>query len=310
MNLRVKVSQAFSCFVLIGGLTACTDVDFSPASVSNLSVEDLAIEPINPDALPSCSDFIVGPTTGLCLVFKDDFERDNISDDDNFQWSKLFNDSSGTGSDLDTIIRSRDEMGPMRSMAGPPNDEEQRALVFSGRAGGSTHEIYLTSTTLPIDVNIYSWVVVQFYYLPIGLEDSISLSNFSNEKVPETIRLDVCNDTNDMCNSVSNRDSWERHWLGEILDGVFTGFEQGFGLNRRYDNIDNYAITDWKFASFLINLNDYPHLKEDGGSFSFRLSVSLDEGYFSNDKNKKMEDGVLLDNVVVVAASVSQEPEL
>jgi hypothetical protein len=71
-----------------------------------------------------------------------------------------------------------------------------KALLFRGREGGSTHEVHLISK--PIDFSNYRYVYVQFKYVPLSLEESITMT-FSGQTLPASIIVDVCGDTDQKC---------------------------------------------------------------------------------------------------------------
>lgn len=218
---------------------------------------------------------------GLCVLLHDGFERDTITADSVFNWDVLIMDNGYDGSDVDATIESVNHLGH--------TIEGSRAVLFRGRQGGSTHEIYLVSR--PLDLTNFDQLYIQFRYIPIGLEQEITLS-WSGERVAEAIRVDVCHDSDFHCglegdNSylrIRDNTSWDNYFL--------SSFNSGENLN-----IKNYVEQDWKLGQILIDLDSYQERKDN---IVFKIAVSMDEGYIDNDHNKLMEDGLILDDFLAL----------
>ena len=247
--------------------------------------------PLDPSGISDCAkvyDLPIGE--GFCTIFQDGFERDEIAGEAVFNWDVLILDYGYDGANVSATIEDKNHLGHII--------EKEKAVLFRGRAGGSTHEIYLVSK--PFDVSKFDKLYVQFRYLPIGLEEEIRLS-WSGERIPESIRVDICNDTDYNCGlegsnqHVRIRDNsvWDNHFLPTI--------EFGKELNIR-----NYVETDWKLGQVLVDLSKYPERKDN---MVFKISVAMDEGYFGNNHNSEMEDGVILDDVIVVAVKDPEDGE-
>lgn len=174
------------------------------------------------------------------------------------------------------------------SMIGSVTDQD-RALLFHGRDGGSTHEIYLVSKPLDIDIKTFDQVKISLDYLAIQLEDRIRLS--SGHSLPESVRVDVCNDTDWKCGLSGNnpaermrsRESWESFWL-----------PIEFGKNNFLGDSANQT---WTRGSVMVDLSQF----RNRDNFVFKISVAMDEGFVGNDPENEMEDGMAIDNLKVVA---------
>ena len=238
--------------------------------------------PFDVSGITDCSQiFDADYAQGLCVLFNDGFEREEITGESAFNWDVLIMDYGYSGSNVDVTIHDTDHLGHVI--------EGEKAVLFRGRAGGSTHEIYLVSK--PLDLSNFDKLYIQFRYLPIGLEDDITLS-WSGESLPESIRVDVCNDTDYNC-GLEGDDAHER-----VRDN--TAWENFFLKDSEYGenlNIRNYVEQDWKLAQVYVDLAYYETRRD---KMVFKISVAMDEGYFRNDDSKEMEDGIILDDVMAL----------
>lgn len=236
---------------------------------------------VDPGDLDDCG--VVDPDfPTACLVFKDTFERDEIVNHESFQWDTVLMDKRSNLSNVDVKIEDTNHLGPV--------EDGERALLFRGRAGGSTHEVYLVSA--PFDISSYDTLVIQFKYVPIDLEDEITLS-WNGLKLPEGPSISYCESSDYDCGLEGN-DRYRRlrepmHW-----ERYSPAFSSG-GDNQ----IRDYSMQDWQLGQMVINVSDIPVERRD--KFVFKISVAIDEGYFHNNRDKLMEDGVILDDVVFAA---------
>ena len=220
-----------------------------------------------------------------CLIFKDSFEREAIVDNEDFRWDTVLMDKSSNFRDVDVKIEDSSHLGSL--------DYGDKALLFRGREGGSTHEVYLVSA--PFDVADYDKVVVQYRYVPIDLESRIKLS-WNGWRVPEGPRVDVCTEDDYECGLTGERrykrlrdpDNWNHHW---------PEFSPG-----ETNQIRNYALDAWQMQQVVIDLADVPEQRRS--KFVFKIAVALDEGYVCDDREKEMEDGVIVDQVVFAALRI------
>jgi hypothetical protein len=241
--------------------------------------------PFDPSGVTNCEQFFQDDEAeGICVVFNDSFERDGVTGSSSLGWDKLIMDSGNIFENVDAKIENSAHLGDVI--------DGDKALLFSGREGGSTHEVYLISR--PIDFSQYRYVYIQFRYVPLSLEESINMT-FSGQTLPESIRVDVCSDTDQSCGldntmSASSRRSalYSSSWVQNFLD------VNEFGDHL---NIRNYVRADWKLGQIIIDLADYPGR---ASQFVFRITAAMDEGYDGNNRNNVMDDGIILDDVIVL----------
>lgn len=238
--------------------------------------------PVDPGSIPLCENIVVQGFQGVCLIFQDRFERSAIVDHNDFRWETIIMDNGYNGSNVDAKIETSNHLGPIV--------DGDRAILFRGREGGSTHEIYLISH--PFDFSGFDMAYIQFEYLPIHLESQIQLT-YNGRKIPESVRVDLCQDTDLKCGlSGSNR----HEQLRDITPWeAFFPSELAFGRNL---NIRNYQLTDWKLGQALIDLKQFTKRQD---KFVFRVAAAMDEGYHGNNRNNQMEDGIIFDNIILVA---------
>ncbi len=268
--------------------------------------------------------------THSCIAMSDSFEREQITGNEVFQWQKIIMDYGAFGENVDAelvddyvhdCVASQTclEYGQYVGVGhvGPVADGH-KAVLFRGRDGGSTHEIYLVAKS--IDASQFEYLYITFKYLPLSLENSIRMS--FGEDLPESIRIDICKDSDLNCGLIGSnvyeklRDKtyWDRYWpvvstpttTEPFVNPPFGNLERGENLNlvghynpqsRQYEYDQAYQMSDWKDAQILIDLNRYPTRK---GNMVFKVTATMDEGYWSNDRSKTLEDGILLDHVHVI----------
>ena len=63
-------------------------------------------------------------------------------------------------------------------------------------------------------------------------------------------------------------------------------------------NIRNFSLSDWKLGQAYIDLKQYNGRLD---KFVFRVAAAMDEGYHGNNRNNQMEDGIIFDNIILVA---------
>jgi len=239
-----------------------------------------------------------------CLIILDSFERDDIHqsiEDGGFGWSELIYDVVGSnGERVEAAIYNDGELGPTLDAVTGPETDQKRSLLFTGRQGSSVHSIFLVSS--PIDLTNYNSVFLSFRQLPIDLETWEWDSRDGNESV----RLEICEASLSACGVVPELDedrlnstNWGVRYLSQ--PGA------GDGLNGH-----NHTLAQWRTAAVDIDLSGMT--PEQKANFVFRITVTLDEGFM--DENQKilgdLEDGVALDNVVVMASKfeTSGTPEV
>ncbi len=268
---------------------ACYDDSYGSPIDNNLDDDVVIIiedDPVNEDDVDECDKQEQLPEGRACLVFKDSFERTNITGDNVFNWDVVVMDNKLNISNIDAKIEDSNHLGPVM--------DGDKAIMFRGRAGGSTHEIYLVSRKM--DLQDYDKLYIQYRYVPIGLEiDPIFLS-IAKVNVPESIRVDVCDAPDSDCGLVNSSDrlaglrdhnTWIKYYNNTL--------ERGEGLNIR-----NYVEQDWKLGQVVIDLNQYPERKAE---FVFKITAAMDEGYFGNNHNNLMEDGIIFDDIAVLAVN-------
>ena len=262
-------------FVLCMLITGCSDFnDPRERDPYNPSAIDDQCENLNPDNI-SCK--IINGFTNFIV---DSFERnDVIVPNNNFGWRKIINDngrviSGQSGNHVDAQIYPDSLMGPASN--------GNRALYHFGRQGGSVHNIYLITETFNLNELITEGdsVVIEFDYLPIGLESD------------EYLKLEVCNDSADNCGvgqtltvAGLNSNKWE------------TKFEvrgQGAGRNGR-----NHSSSDFLTQKIVLLLEDFQK-----GQFIFRFNARMDEGFKDNNHTQDMVDGIVIDNVRATAYNI------
>jgi len=236
---------------------------------------------IDPGELDSCE--VVDPDfPTACLVFKDSFERKNIVDHENFQWDTVLMDKRSNLTNVVVKIEDSKHLGPIR--------DGDRAVLFTGRDGGSTHEVYMVSA--PFDISSYDTIVIQFKYVAIDLENQITLS-WNGMKVQEGPSLSYCKSSDFVCglegddrpNRLREPMNWERFTPDHVA-----------GVDNQ---IRDYPVSAWQLGQMVINVGDIP--LERRSSFVFKITGSLDEGYERNKRHKNLEDGLIIDEVVFAA---------
>ena len=222
----------------------------------------------------------------------DSFERKSIFSQSSlgFGWREFVEDNGAAitegftaNRNVDARIVNSDEFGVIA--------DQDRALFFRGRKGGSFHKLYLISKT--IDLTGFDYVVIDFRFLNFNLEN-----NKYNKK--ETLRLEVCTKDQTECGlypdvydkeSLSNETLWasqfsSSHAFPKTFNNNLTGLDQN--------------LNDWTKARVVIDLKDI----KDKSQFVFRFSAWLDEGFIKNDISSfdnSLEDGITLDLVEAMA---------
>jgi|GEM_PF-2321983 len=231
--------------------------------------EDAGCVNNNPDNI-SCK--IVQNFTNFIV---DSFERDNVIDGTNdFGWHKIINDfgtviDGNAGSNVDVQIYSDAQMGPA--------SDGSKAIYHFGRQGYSVHNIYLITKTFDLSLYQGDTVVIEFDYLPIGLE------------VGEYLKLEICNDTPENCgvgSSLTVEGLNSNKWLP-----VFSSNGAGTGRNGF-----NHAPSDFITQKTVLFLEDFQK-----NEFIFRFNTRMNDGFIDNMMSLGMEDGVVIDNVRATA---------
>ncbi len=232
----------------------------------------------------------------FCLELKDDFERNVLLDQAPFAWHKLVFDTGKNGSRLDArLARTDAKAGNLLTNTVASG---KSAVMFTGRDGGSVHEIYLISK--PFNLKNYKKVTIQFDYAHLSLDaEKIFLKKNGNSVAKhEQVRLDICaanNDTDCGLNktgqiSLTNTLAWDSFYP-EIQESI----EFGAGVTNL-----NVAKRNWKKANVTIDLSQYKGRKE---KFVFRIVATMDEGFKNNKIEKTLEDGILVDRVILAGHS-------
>lgn len=219
-----------------------------------------------------------------CLIFKDSFERENIINHENFHWETVLMDNSDNTSHVDAFIHHQDYLGPAA--------KGDKAILFRGRKGKkSDHEVFLVSA--PFDLSGYTNAVVQYKYLPIGLEDFIHLTKSGIQTV-EGSRIDFCIGSDFDCGLTDAPNRHERlrdptNWIS-----FYPTYASG-----KDNNIRDFTIDEWILHQVTLDLDQIPENRRS--KVVFKISVALDEGFFNNDPEARMEDGILIDDVMLGA---------
>lgn len=281
-------------YVAIFGVTitlilahACSKAEFSSSSKGTVR-GILGIgpgDPIDlPPGVPSCTD---NPNLGLegyCLIFKDSFERDEIVENEDFRWSELIDDAGRGAKNVSVEIEGLDHLGNIY--------DGDKSLLYRGRQGGSTHSVFLTSADLPINLSELTHVVVQFHWVPLSLEEELIRMDSTGEKKHESVQVEACVSSDADCAVQNGSVGWQKYSCGDA---------PVFGQDL---NIRNYGDNDWELCQVVIDLNQIRDFRDN---FVFKITASMDEGYFGNDRDNEMEDGIVLDDVIVVAVKAPQE---
>lgn len=216
-----------------------------------------------------------------CLIFRDSFERDKIVEHKDFRWQTALMDNSNNKKNIDVAVESRSHLGHVI--------HGEKALLFRGRAGGSTHEVYVVSA--PFDLSGYDIAYIQFKYVPISLEKDIKLS-WNGNHVPEGVRIDVCNKSDYDCGLTGKNPHLRlrdpSNWVTFLPENPLSF---GESLNRH-----RYNPSDWRTGKAVIDLKSLSR----AGQFVFKISVALDEGYLRNDRNNMLEDGLIFDDIALI----------
>ena len=274
MGFNNKYKKSFFVFGLaatVAVFQGCSEVNFQPSGAA----QSLSFG-------PGCSP--------VELLITDSFERESVDDraaDSLFGWRKIVNDRGrmvgSSGDRVSARIYSESEMGPAAS--------GDRALYFYGRPGSSVHNIYLISEALPL--SDYNQVGIAFKYIPVDLEMAGS--------GPEYLRVEVCNSSLAKCGVGDDFGSdglKSSHWVTVFETSLESDGTLGSGLNGR-----NHSLSDWRSQSLVVDLSDLPK-----DQFVFRFNVLVDEGFFEFKDGEPilksgMDDGVILDDVVVAAVN-------
>ncbi len=292
-----KNLSLFFAFVLASALIItfnhCSNARFTQVeAISQSDIDDLVegisngeLE-VDEEELPNCT--VVDPDVPLaCLVFKDSFERKNIVDHDDFHWETVLMDNSDNTSNVDVEIEHKEFLGDAA--------KGENAILFRGREGKSSdHEVFLVSS--PFDLSGYSYLVVQYKYVPIGLEDFIKLTASGIETV-EGPRVDFCVGTNYDCGLTEEPGRHKRLRDPDNWSSYFPGYVSGQDYNIRA-----FPKDGWIMHQVLLSIGDLPENRRS--EVVFKISVALDEGFYGNDRHRDMEDGVILDDVVFAAIKV------
>lgn len=299
MSNPIRNISLFLAFITASVLTVafnhCSNARFTQIEAASKSdIEDL-VEGINEgkeideEALDECT--LVNPDFPLaCVVFKDSFERDRIVDHEDFHWETVLMDNSDNTSNVDVEIAHQDYLGGAA--------KEENAILFRGREGKSSdHEVFLVSA--PFDLKAYTYVVVQYKYMPIGLEDFIKLTASGIETV-EGPRVDFCVGTDYDCGLTSDSGRHRRLRDPDNWSSYFPEYVSG-----QDNNIRAFAKDGWIMHQVLVPVADLP--EDRRSKIVFKISVALDEGFYGNDRDRLMEDGVIIDDVVFAAIRVEGE---
>lgn len=238
----------------------------------------------DPSGMTACSTLFDDQNLDeACLAFTDSFERENLNEGV-FHWREVIMDNGRSGSHIDAEISNANHLGSI--YAG------YKALLFRGRAGGSTHEIYLVSA--PMNLQGFDFLYIQFHYLPIHLENEITLS-WNNQTVAEGVRVDICNTTDETCGldtgdfrKIRDPQNWDQFFI------------EGEHHKGRDFNLRSYTDSDWQLGQIAIDLRPY---RDRADRIVIKFTMSLDEGYFRNNSNNLMEDGLILDDLMAIGVN-------
>ncbi len=265
---------------------------------------------------PKCNELDI---IGSCTAFSDDFERSELVLSEDFHWQKLILDDGVDSKSGFAEIKDRNFLGPMFNKLG---ENGSRAVLFTGRNGGSTHETYLISRKFDVStINLeqFDRVVIYFNVLNISIGDAVEKKYqtiFLNKAEPsrsvmESLRVDVCKQSDSDCGLSGNMDqlrywqNWEKVYstADESDESVKHGWDRDI---KRNGVIDNYQASDWVKRKVDIDLNTFKNnFNRSKQDFVFRFTAAMDEGFPFNSKTQKFDqtvkirDGILLDNVEV-----------
>lgn len=298
----LRAIKGFSLFIvlfLVSALTLtfnhCSNAKFKKVEATSKGGATDLVESIadgmelNEEELADCPP--VDPDYPLaCLLFKDSFERDSIVDHQDFHWETVLMDNSDNTSNVDVEIAHQDFLGGAA--------KGEKAILFRGREGKrSDHEVFLVSA--PFDLAGYSYVVLQYKYMPIGLEDFIKLTASGIETV-EGPRVDFCVGTDYDCGLTPESGRHKRLRDPDNWISYFPEYVSGQG-----NNIRAFPKDGWVMHQVLMPVEDLP--LDRRSKIVFKISVALDEGFYGNNRNRDMEDGVIIDDVVFAAIKVNED---
>ncbi|MEM7646416.1 MAG: hypothetical protein AAF203_05865 [Pseudomonadota bacterium] len=253
-----------------------------------------------PGEILACDDptFANQNIQGECLALIDIFDRDSVVGGDQFNWTSIIDDVlRDDNANVQATILESGEFGFGEAAAG------DGAVYFTGRKGGSVHEIFLIS--VPLNLSQFNELRIEFNYLPIHLENW----SWSGRTGQEHIRLEVCTDSPFECGVNGGSDNHREEalrssaWRPLFTQDGFGGagfladFERGLNNDGR-----NHLVNSWLDGEGLVDLDD-AEVIADKSQVIFRFTIMIDEGFSQKNSDNtpvftsELIDGMGLDNV-------------
>jgi|GEM_PF-4472852 len=208
-----------------------------------------------------------------CLALFDDFERAEVDGDSQFNWHTLIDDVlRDDKQNVQANVFKKNQYGFGEAATG------NSAAYFTGRKGGSVHEIYMISK--PLDLREFSKFEILFNYLPINLETW----KWRGKSGLEYVRIDICTASEKDCGLDESRSYNKR--IASLKSSnwkpIFTqqGYERGKLTNTERgvkNNGRNHKRRNWLEGSAELDLNS--SLIYDKSKVTVRVTISIDEGF-------------------------------
>ncbi len=215
--------------------------------------------------------------SSVCLVIRDNFERDNIIGSD-FAWIKFLDDLGRNLSGLDVSVSDH-----------APASYGDNAVYFTGRTGGSVHSLYLISKSF--DLTGFSKLTIEFDYLMASFESY----NYGGRSGKEHLKVDICTLGASACgvggskSVAASRLNDKKRWNNVFSKVAYSPINQHY--NGKNHSQSSYSRV--RANTISIDLNQSNINKKQ---FMMRWNVLLDEGLKSKDP-----DAGIIDNIVVRA---------
>ena len=220
-------------------------------------------------------------SNSVCLVLKDNFERDNLFDN-NFSWEAFYHDTGERIDGLEISIHNN-----------APTTDGSKYLNFTGRIGPSVHSLYLM--TRPFNLSNYNRITIEFDYLLTNLEDW----SWAGKSGHEFFKVDICTLGSEACGNVNDVNlAKQRLNDNSRWKNVFSDVANP-NRNKHLDGFNHSAQDFVRITGNSISVNLRDLGTNDFSKIMLRLNALMDEGL--KDHVNQNPDAVLFDNITVKA---------